>query len=112
MTMDAPEVVREEGRTASNVERIDVEAVNTRGRQKLYQARIKIYPKRAEGFYRRLKWIVMAVTLAIYWITPWIRWDRGPYAPTRRCWSTSPTGASTSSSSRSGPRNSTTSPAS
>ena len=23
----------------------------------------------------------MAVTLGIYWITPWIRWDRGPYAP-------------------------------
>ncbi len=23
----------------------------------------------------------MAVTLAIYYLTPWIRWDRGPYAP-------------------------------
>jgi len=23
----------------------------------------------------------MAVTPAIYYITPWIRWDRGPYAP-------------------------------
>jgi polyferredoxin len=21
------------------------------------------------------------VTLAIYYVTPWLRWDRGPYAP-------------------------------
>jgi len=81
MNTHVPPVAREEGATASNVERIDVEAVNARGRQKLYQARVKIYPKRAEGYFRRLKWIIMAVTLGIYWITPWIRWDRGPYAP-------------------------------
>ena len=77
--MDAPEIAREG--TASHVDQFDVEAVNRRSRQKFYQARIKIFPKRAEGFYRRLKWAVMAVTLAIYWITPWIRWDRGPFAP-------------------------------
>ena len=77
--MDAPEITREG--TASAVDQFDVEAVNRRSRQKLYQARVKIFPKRAEGFYRRLKWIVMAVTLGIYWITPWIRWDRGPFAP-------------------------------
>jgi cytochrome c oxidase accessory protein FixG len=63
------------------VETIDVEAVNRRSRQKFYQKRVKIFPKRAEGFYRRLKWIIMAVTLGIYWVTPWLRWDRGPYAP-------------------------------
>ena len=67
--------------TAATIEAFDVEAVNRRSRQKLYQPRIKIFPKRAEGFYRRLKWAIMAVTLAIYWVTPWIRWDRGPYAP-------------------------------
>jgi polyferredoxin len=79
VTTDAPEITREGA--ASRVDQFDVEAVNRRSRQKFYQARIKIFPKRAEGFYRRLKWIVMAVTLGIYWITPWIRWDRGPYAP-------------------------------
>ena len=81
MSTHVPPVAREEGATVSNVERIDVEAVNARGRQKLYQPRVKIYPKRAEGYFRRLKWIIMAVTLGIYWITPWLRWDRGPYAP-------------------------------
>lgn len=47
----------------------------------LYAKRKGVYPKAVDGFYRRLKWGIMAVTLAIYYITPWIRWDRGPYAP-------------------------------
>ncbi|APG61915.1 cytochrome c oxidase accessory protein CcoG [Sphingorhabdus lutea] len=47
----------------------------------LYAARTGVYPKAVDGFFRRFKWAVMAVTLAIYYITPWIRWDRGPYAP-------------------------------
>ena len=47
----------------------------------LYEKRKGVYPKAVDGFYRRFKWAVMAVTLAIYWGTPWLRWDRGPYAP-------------------------------
>jgi cytochrome c oxidase accessory protein FixG len=47
----------------------------------LYEARRKIFPKRAEGRFRRFKWLVMLLTLGIYYLTPWIRWDRGPYAP-------------------------------
>ena len=49
--------------------------------QSLYEARKKIFPKRAEGRFRRFKWLVMLITLGIYYLTPWIRWDRGPYAP-------------------------------
>ncbi|WP_093082160.1 cytochrome c oxidase accessory protein CcoG [Sphingobium sp. AP50] len=51
------------------------------GSSDLYEKRKGVYPKAVDGFYRRLKWAIMAVTLAIYWGTPWIRWDRGPYAP-------------------------------
>ena len=47
----------------------------------LYQKRKGVYPKAVTGFYRRLKWAIMIVTLAIYYITPWLRWDRGAYAP-------------------------------
>lgn len=47
----------------------------------LYAKRTGVYPKAVDGFFRRFKWAIMAVTLAIYYITPWIRWDRGPYAP-------------------------------
>ncbi|MCA0209282.1 MAG: cytochrome c oxidase accessory protein CcoG [Proteobacteria bacterium] len=47
----------------------------------LYEARKGVYPKAVNGPFRRFKWAIMAVTLAIYYGTPWIRWDRGPYAP-------------------------------
>jgi len=45
--------------------------------QSLYAKRIKLYPKLAHGFYRNIKWIALFVLLSIYYITPWIRWDRG-----------------------------------
>jgi cytochrome c oxidase accessory protein FixG len=63
------------------VERIEVAAVNKHGERTLYEPRKRIHPKRAEGFYRRLKWVVMIATLGVYYVTPWIRWDRGPLAP-------------------------------
>ncbi|MGF1592644.1 MAG: cytochrome c oxidase accessory protein CcoG [Kiloniellaceae bacterium] len=63
------------------VERSDAEPVNKKEHRSLYQKRIKIYPRLARGSFRRLKWVIMAVTLAIYYVTPWIRWDRGPNAP-------------------------------
>ncbi|MFN3231160.1 MAG: cytochrome c oxidase accessory protein CcoG [Alphaproteobacteria bacterium] len=63
------------------VDRIDVDPVNKKENRSLYQARIKVFPKRVSGTFRRLKWYVMAITLGIYYLTPWIRWDRGPYAP-------------------------------
>ncbi len=47
----------------------------------LYAAREPIFPRRVYGWYRNLKWIIMAVTLGIYYVTPWIRWDRGPNLP-------------------------------
>ncbi|SNT71685.1 cytochrome c oxidase accessory protein CcoG [Paracoccus seriniphilus] len=47
----------------------------------LYAAREPIFPKRVKGRFRNLKWIVMALTLAVYYIMPWIRWDRGPNMP-------------------------------
>jgi cytochrome c oxidase accessory protein FixG len=66
----------------SEIDRIDVEAVNSaRVRQPLYAARKKIFPKRATGTFRRFKWLVMLITLSVYYVTPWIRWDRGPFAP-------------------------------
>ncbi len=64
------------------VERLDAEAVNSaKVRRPLYEKRKKIFPKRAEGRFRRFKWIVMLITLGIYYLTPWIRWDRGAHAP-------------------------------
>ncbi|MGZ8287269.1 MAG: 4Fe-4S dicluster domain-containing protein, partial [Allosphingosinicella sp.] len=47
----------------------------------LYARREPVFPKAVDGRFRRLKWLVMAVTLAIYYVTPWLRWDRGAHAP-------------------------------
>ncbi len=65
----------------NTVETIDAVPHNSAARRSLYAARVKIHPKRGAGFYRNLKWLVMAITLGIYYITPWLRWDRGEYAP-------------------------------
>ena len=47
----------------------------------LYEARKKIHPLGVKGRFRRIKWAVLAVTLAIYYVLPFLRWGRGPHAP-------------------------------
>ncbi|AUM74044.1 cytochrome c oxidase accessory protein CcoG [Paracoccus jeotgali] len=47
----------------------------------LYAAREPIFPRAVHGNFRRLKWAIMAATLAIYYITPWLRWNRGEGMP-------------------------------
>ena len=47
----------------------------------LYAPREPIFPRKVTGFFRRFKWAILIVTLGIYYITPWIRWDRGPSLP-------------------------------
>ncbi|MBX9777302.1 MAG: cytochrome c oxidase accessory protein CcoG [Xanthobacteraceae bacterium] len=49
----------------------------------LYAARRKIYPQAVHGTYRRTKWAMLAVTLGIYYLLPFVRWDRGPNAPSQ-----------------------------
>jgi cytochrome c oxidase accessory protein FixG len=49
----------------------------------LYAARRKIYPQAVHGTFRRIKWAVLAVTLGIYYLLPFVRWDRGPNAPSQ-----------------------------
>lgn len=46
-----------------------------------FEKQKKIYPRRVAGKYRNLKWISMIVLLGIYYVVPWIRWDRGAHAP-------------------------------
>ncbi|WP_027168928.1 cytochrome c oxidase accessory protein CcoG [Mesorhizobium sp. WSM3224] len=66
----------------TQIERHEAEAVTcVKLRQPLYAARKKIFPKRASGRFRQFKWLVMAVTLGIYYLTPWLRWNRGAFAP-------------------------------
>jgi len=54
---------------------------NSETPQSLYAAREPVFPKRVSGAFRNLKWGLMIFTLGIYYLTPWIRWDRGPQLP-------------------------------
>lgn len=67
--------------SAPDITRHDVEAVNKSENRALYKKRVPIHPKRVSGIFRKLKWWIMAATLGVYYITPWLRWDRGPDTP-------------------------------
>ena len=47
----------------------------------LYAPRRKIYPQSVHGTFRSIKWAVLYVTLGVYYLLPFLRWDRGPLAP-------------------------------
>jgi len=49
----------------------------------LYADRVRVYPRAVSGTVRRAKWAVLILCLALYYIVPWIRWDRGPDAPSQ-----------------------------
>ncbi|HHS94875.1 MAG TPA: cytochrome c oxidase accessory protein CcoG [Rhodobacterales bacterium] len=49
--------------------------------EQLYSAREPVFPRRIKGTFRSLKWWIMGIALGVYYLTPWIRWDRGPNLP-------------------------------
>lgn len=40
-----------------------------------------VVPLAVRGRIRRIKWGILLLTLSIYYVTPFMRWDRGPGAP-------------------------------
>ena len=46
-----------------------------------FESQKAIHPRSVSGKYRRLKWILTSVFLALYYLVPWIRWDRGAGVP-------------------------------
>lgn len=49
----------------------------------LYESHKKIYPAAVKGRFRTIKWAILIVALGIYYFLPFIRWNRGPEAPTQ-----------------------------
>jgi cytochrome c oxidase accessory protein FixG len=49
----------------------------------LYEARKKIQPQSVKGRFRRIKWMLLGLTLAIYYLLPFLRWNRGPHEPSQ-----------------------------
>jgi polyferredoxin len=44
--------------------------------QALYQARIPIYPRSVKGRFRSLKWGILTFAYGVYFLLPWLRWER------------------------------------
>ena len=51
--------------------------------QHLYANRVRVYPKAVSGIVRQTKWAILIVCLSVYYLLPWLRWDRGPGRPTQ-----------------------------
>ncbi len=49
----------------------------------LYVTRIKVYPRAVTGRWRTIKWSALILLLGLYYAVPWLRWDRGPDAPSQ-----------------------------
>ena len=63
---------------------VDADDALSRAQQRassLYAGRVEVYAKAIKGRFRTIKWVALAVLLAIYYITPWLRWERGPGMP-------------------------------
>jgi cytochrome c oxidase accessory protein FixG len=41
----------------------------------------RVVPQSVSGRYRRLKWVALIACLSIYYVLPFLRWDRGPGLP-------------------------------
>ncbi len=46
------------------------------GTQPLYETRIPIYPRSVKGKFRSLKWAILGLAYGVYFLLPWIPWER------------------------------------
>jgi cytochrome c oxidase accessory protein FixG len=47
----------------------------------LYASHQKVYPRAIKGVVRQVKWAVLVMLLALYYVVPWFRWERGEGVP-------------------------------
>jgi cytochrome c oxidase accessory protein FixG len=45
---------------------------------RLVARRDRVYPMSVDGLVRRFKWVVLCLCLTLYYLLPWLRWNRGP----------------------------------
>ncbi len=59
---------------------IEIDHARTRARAAAVTGQ-PVVPQAVKGPIRRLKWAILLLTLSIYYVTPFLRWDRGTNAP-------------------------------
>ena len=50
------------------------------GSEHLYQDRTPIFPRTVKGRFRSIKWGILALAYGVYFLLPWVRWER-PVGP-------------------------------
>jgi hypothetical protein len=60
---------------------IEINHARTRAKAVAAGSGQPVMPHAVEGRIRRIKWFVLLLTLSIYYVAPFLRWDRGPNAP-------------------------------
>lgn len=53
----------------------------TQGGGSLYAARVKIHPKAVKGTFRRAKDVIGFALMTVFFLAPWLRWERANGAP-------------------------------
>ena len=71
------ESARSQSPAALTAPQIPASALESEDLVPLYEARRNIYPQAVRGTFRNIKWLILAVTLGIYYLLPFVRWDRG-----------------------------------
>ncbi len=51
------------------------------GPNAFYEKRKPIFSKMAHGRWRTIKWLLLVATLSVYYLLPWMRWNRGAGMP-------------------------------
>lgn len=76
-----PELDIKHKKSAPGVLQSQAKASSPSTPQSLYVKTEKLYPKKAKGTFRNLRWFALFILLGIYYFIPWIRWGRGPGQP-------------------------------
>ena len=42
----------------------------------LIQANVPVYPRSVKGRFRNIKWLILVVAYGVYFLMPWLRWER------------------------------------
>ncbi|GGK49855.1 cytochrome c oxidase accessory protein CcoG [Salinarimonas ramus] len=66
---------------ARNADELHDDTAETLIEGPLYVSRRQLYVQSVKGTFRKIKWAVLVATLGVYYLLPFVRWDRGPNAP-------------------------------
>ncbi|WP_394701628.1 cytochrome c oxidase accessory protein CcoG [uncultured Roseibium sp.] len=59
----------------------ETEAANAEQPDEWFASAKKIFPMAVHGKFRTVKWVILFITLGLYYFLPFVRFDRGPDAP-------------------------------